>query len=281
LLFRNTSDKAIDHHLLPSIFLYPAIYLDESMTKPESTHKYGFMCGIRILQIVKAHDDIIQRKDNQIERLLSKELADLCFHLFSYPKEITMAMIEEFGEYEYLNIGNNKYVSVTDKSMYKVSLTSKADYLLTHLINDVGYLNLSSMRILLKSIAFSNPNVLSFTPFIKAAYLSYDTPKSFNDSLDSWVTCKILNSLSAFKLIEYVNDRQKPEFLSRLSSLNSERLTTTAKRAFSNGIFNYQDEVKDDIYEIVCSIINSVSKRVNYGGIKHKIEHYLNYWSTK
>jgi len=272
-LNRHIHDKVFDHHLLPSIFMYPMVCFGDTSEHKESTHKYSFLCGVRILQIVYAHDKLVKSGNGSIEPMLSKELSEICNKLFAYPKDIVAAIVEEFGEYEFLRI-NHRSSFTAEKAMYKLCGTDKMEYLLKALLQDVGYLNLASMRIFLKPAALKDQNNARINPFVKAVQLDPDSTRSFDD----WVAYKIINAISTFRLIDYANQHQYYDFHSKLAEIKNERLVKTVKQAYIDGMFNITTELKNNISSIIWQILGSLQSKQKIEYIKNQVNKYLNKW---
>ena len=190
-----------DSRFIPSVFTFPGLEKDEARQEANTYH--GLAMGIRLLQIILAHESIIRQATTTVDRLTTGELSDICTRLFGYSKKAVLSLIEEYGEYELLFLSGVELPIPESPENYQIIPMPKATYLMEKFLYDVGYLNLAAMRAILP-VELLRGDV----PFVLAC--CYDDPD--RDHLPNWVSAKLTNAVAIARAFSLVNLEQQRNF---------------------------------------------------------------------
>jgi len=259
---RNT---VFDNHLLPPIFTYPYVDYTPAVESGLIPRDDYMLLGLRLLQLIHAHETRLLSRTTPTERLTLKVLVGLCSQLFDYPRELVLAMLQEYQQYEFVHLGSMDFPTPTVADALAVYSTSKTDYMLRHFMFDIAYLNLSAMRLPLATrVVSSDP------PFIRAA-----TPDSHlldrhmsgskrRELLLEWIFIKIANTTALFRLLQSLNEQQETTLGSRLSDVEGD-YKQTVKGAMEGdnrvpGMFSFPDKMKRSIMQQSGLILKSIDE---------------------
>lgn len=253
------TNTLFDNHFMPPAFTFPcAKYSPDVAGNIRAVpQRDGLLLGLRILQLSHAHSALIQ-SDRFIEPLTVKEMQELCLKLFDYPNGIVRHLLEEYHEYEFIELMGAGKVS-NDARLTLVSMP-KMQYLLQYLMFDLAYLNLASMRVALSFAALDRD-----FPYFEACTLDSSRPGGLLESdagirpaLTRWVSTKIQNSTNLYRLLFQLNAQQKERAVVRVDRLST-RLRRTVLRAMSGdesvpGMFDFPDTMKKAILSQVLKV---------------------------
>jgi hypothetical protein len=256
----------IDNYFLPSIFCFPYIdWHQHHGNQPVIPNNQGVVWGLRLLQIVAAADRLFH-SDPNFNRLTVKELCDILYDLFSYPRNESSFQIDSFTEYGYIALDGQDFPVYRQPYRLNIKMLPKSQYLLSNIMYDITYLNLSSMIIPLASSAIDTE-----PPFLVAASLETEkNPKSFwrydvSQSLVQWVAAKITNSIALSQLCSSIAKEQKITYhsssvLLRNRSARWNRLLNELEvgRNGIEGIFEYEQTVRGKIKIQTDQLIESI-----------------------
>ena len=109
LPIRGLGNNLFDINLLPSLFCFP--FARENTDEGERSWKvafpkemHGFLAGLRVLQLVRAHDHEINHSRKTGDLLRVRELVKLCKVLFGYEKRLIINLIEELGQFDLITL---------------------------------------------------------------------------------------------------------------------------------------------------------------------------------
>lgn len=239
-----------DCRFCPSIFSYPH-FLDEPGNK-EEPHRDGLLMGLRILQTLKAHQHLFERRDRH-EPIDIGDVVKICQALFQYERDQIVALLNVFVEFDLIRLFGRDASQPRAFERYLVELLPKATYLIDHFIFDIAYLNLAAMRVPISKEAFK---VVGDPYFVATTYNVAD-----HSDLKSWILAKFQNSLSLVRLIEAVSVRQEAVFKQRLGYLKDLKhveLAVTAASLQENGYFtccaSFKKNMESQFHAILTSL---------------------------
>jgi hypothetical protein len=258
-----------DLRFFPSVFRVP--YISESPRSDFKLSTEAMLVGIRLLQIVDAHDALKRRQLGHTP-LQVDHLIHLASVLFNCPRPAVLNLVEEYIEFQLLRtfgrFSSHTQAIVTDD----VSLMAKGKYLLSSAIHDIAYLNLAGMRMVLDSAAFRPED----RPFIRAARFD----PTLHDGLEKWVLAKVLNSISVCRMVKEINESQRKDFNKRISSLKLAEKPLydgIVRQLLSDNIFDKLDAMAPRILGRIEALLRSIALPTNQYNMDLVEEGFLRY----
>jgi hypothetical protein len=210
--FNPTDQIAYDNRLLPSVFSYPYIpWTFSSTIKPNFAN---VMLGVRILQIIRASDQLISELKAE-SRVTIEIVTDLLEVLFpEYSGSICLAMIRDLIEFDVID-ADNMSMSISNQPGKRsvVRLTPKGVYTLDHCMTDVAYLGMSAMRIPMDAAVLITDSEGVPPLFLACSHVGDVRLEMSQRGLIDWIRAKTINSINLVKLLEYL-DRQQMRAIS-------------------------------------------------------------------
>ena len=259
---RSSGGAAFDNHLLPSIFDYPFVDWELSgAIDPPAPALQGVLWGVRILQLVAASEWRARQHERYVDRIMSKEVADVLYTLFGYPRSQTYLLVDQLCEQECIRQGRPDYAAPTTSRRQFVYLMAKGRYILRKFLADIAYLSLCTMRLPLQV-----SKQRSGLPYFVAPRLSAASTIDERDTdLAEWISAKVINSCALVRLISTLNTQQ--EFGARVkSSLLDNRLQEIIEQAVQGvesefeGMFHLPRALEDAVRHQVATA-SAVLKR--------------------
>jgi hypothetical protein len=252
--------KKFDHHLLPTLCMYPHLQFDPATFESNCVPSfYGPMLGIRVMQLIEGYDKYIMRmtQDHMAPAILtSGEVAGILHKLFGYQENIIIDMIEEFAEYEFIGITGDGVPTAELPSRYNIYMMPKLEHVVTKIMYDIAYLNMSALRIPLKRSALE-----AEIPYFVARTVATHGGKS-KTNLVNYVSAKITNSVGLFRLLKSINAAQKEQFETNLAKLDSrEREIIDASIANESriGFFDFLVTMRKNLETSIKLILPSIA----------------------
>jgi hypothetical protein len=257
------TNEIYDSHFLPSIFRFPFYNGATKLKFPKETKCH--LAGIRILQLVDAHSKLNHEKAG-LGDLFSSDLAHILEQLFDYPFSLTISLIEEFGESELLFLRGMKNGIPAKAETYVLDPLPKLTHILRNSLFEISYLNLAAMRIPLSINCLDFKNI----PYFRASSIE-------KEDLSSWVGTKIVNSLSVYRLVSFLNYSEMTKFKSRIEKINKLQFVSICKRARDEGMFELPDKMKVSILRQANKMIKESDPLIN-SGISQFLNDYFIRW---
>lgn len=246
-----STPTTFDNYFLPIISRPPLLQAPHIGNDDDWLQMGSILHGIRMLQIVDAHDSLIKSSEGaRIDRITIGELSDVLYALFKYSKEQTVIFCRELEQYEVFRFTErapaNRRSNITMLTGYP-----KLRFLLTRCLGDLAYINLCAMRCRVAKDALDTPEL--FRP----AFIDYDEARS----LPRWVIRKIVNSVSLLAAMTFINDRQRRQFaVDQGPRMLHGRMKTTIERAIKLGMFRLVEELTPRVLSEIETVARSTGK---------------------
>jgi hypothetical protein len=249
--------QKFDSRFLPSIFRFPFNSALKHGSKQhvtfdsvlEKSKLENVLLGLRILQVVDAHDHYNRKKQRLVNggvvsnRVTVGELARVLKKYFNYEEGLTHRMIDEFVEYQMIEYHHpNLLVASNRQEDNEIVALPKLGFLLNRFIHDLAYLNMAAIRIPLPRGAFDVGS--DQKPYFRA--ISYEEPK---DGLPAWVAGKLCNATGLVRLLKWIDERQEPEVRSRIAENEGKHgeWCDILKIAIERGLHDFVRETQKNI----------------------------------
>lgn len=211
-----------DNVLLPSLFQYPYLSLGEVNPEKDAPRPDYLLLGLRVCQLVAGHERRRRLSQSPIDDLSARQLIELLFVLFQYPRSLSRLTLEEYDEVQIIHLDSGGGPISRNINLHRVQMMPKLEFLLTRMLSDAAYLNLAAMRVpIAKSAATDNPPYIRAVSFDLADGLetNQDTEDQRTVNLAEWVATKITNVVALLRLLKTINDAQRPEAFARMRGL--------------------------------------------------------------
>jgi len=193
--------KMFDNVFITTLVRFP--YSDKRKWTALPISKTYTLAGLRVIQLIEAYEMLYNNGSGQMKFFIpiSTLLSDLDA-LFHYDRDIIISILEEFYEYGYINLDGDELLIPERVERYKAKSTPKMKFIyfssLSTLFNEIAYLNMCSMRLLLNRDYFRKD-----IPFIKA--LTLDDGKV---RISEWTIWKIINSISICRVLKAIHSKE-------------------------------------------------------------------------
>jgi hypothetical protein len=264
-LRRTYANNLFANVFVPNIFRFP-FNKNFPGNKIPPSRTYMLM-GIRIIQLLLKYNYSLDKGTV----ILLNELIDELTNLFDYKKDIMMNFIAELCEYNYIEIIGNQLLFYDDygrnariiiKPVINALFTQQQyddKWLHGNIINNIAYLNMSSMRVLVNKKCLQGE-----LPLFKALSLSDESIP-----MRSWVGWKIANAISMYRLIKKANELEE-KYLSRIKKISINEYRP---------LFAFTDSMKHHLINQINSMLNQVNERDKELIYKFLL-HYSEKWLT-
>lgn len=198
--------KVFDNVFVPNVFRFP--YSGKWPWNPVPKAGTYLLAGLRVLQLLqaKAKIDRVQTEEHKAYGIPIEALLSGLGTRFGYEAEVIFRILEEYAEYGLIMLESVGVFAPTTRTGYRVLGTPKMDFIYAPLrrvgaIYNVAYLNMCAMRTLVNAKALRDD-----VPFFRATTMEGD-----GASLADWIVCKLVNSLSLFRLLREAGDREEAQ----------------------------------------------------------------------
>ncbi len=293
---RVADKRGFDSRFLPSVFRTPFSYwrfaqAKEEKVLPQYSCLNNAVMGLRMLQFIEAGSKLVsdgRRTGQPFERLRIWELCHLLSNLFGYDRETTVLIIEEWVEFQLVELENKSVYSISDLNAEQflhneIIPLPKITYILNNLLAELTYLNMAGMRLVLSADAFagefgySASEATDRVPFVRAA--AYD---EHSDHIEDWMGAKIVNPISICRLITHMDECHRRLFQQRIQDLKSRRLLRVASAAEQQGMFNTGERVRPKIVQAADLALNGLTNFEEasqiLGYVRDDLEAYIRVW---
>lgn len=241
---RRTADRSFfDSRFLPSIFSPPLLRRPEQ-SELESAHEHAALLGVRILQLVRAHE---RNRHRDADPLYGNELAEICSTIFGYPEELTLSLLEEYGEYEFVALKGRDFARASSTHYQQIEPLPKLSAVLDKFLFDLTYLALAAMRMPVSCAALA----------AKPPYLYSGSPDT-RSGLLQWITVKLLNPVALVRLVRAINDSQRGLYAQRVHSVRSERVRACLVQAERDGMFEFPVVMERSVRAQAWAMLESI-----------------------
>ena len=281
---------AFDNHLLPSVFTFPYIEFESLGGHPHQIpNSEGVLLGIRVLQILAANESLVKDLLSNRSHITAKAMSDILFTLFSYPRELTMTLINQFAENEFLGLGGLDFPLYLEPTRQCLYMMPKSVYTLRQFLYDIAYLNLCTMRV---PLAFRKdkrtPNFFIQACLDEAINPTINWDLNVSESLVQWAAAKIINSCSMFRLLSRINKVQKQRYRNQLQFLDQQQkqIAMHAERGqegIFDGMFKFPEKMHIQLLQQIDAMVRSIEEDDPRATevILRLVEDYWSYWGTK
>ena len=279
------NEFSYDNYFLPSIFMYPYAGIGMLDNAEQKIPYESILMGLRICQLLIAHDKRIEMQDGFVERLQVGELISICITIFRYREDMLRAMLEEMIEYEYINVsGNEGFTHASTFYKYKIYTMPKMIKVIKVFMKDIAYLGLAAMRLPINISVLNKSNAR--IPFIYAGTIDKDILHGHGfrgKEVVQWTITKIINSISACRLMAKINEKEEIYAKNKIDVLSNKRSRKTVNFAIQGTggkgsmMFEYVNDLKISIAdEIINGILPSLTTHKNI--IETSIDNYISDW---
>ncbi len=261
--------KIFDNIFIPIIFRFP--YHEDYMWKTEPIAHTYILAGIRIIQLLHAFQYIrdIPSFTYQVPFHFIKNNLE---QLFQYEETIIDLILNELAEAGLIVLVGASLYAPNNSGNYKIETTPKLHILYSNrlqrfnnIFGNIAYLNMCAMRTLV------NINVIHSScemPYFKAMSL-YDD----NTSTTQWAINKILNSISLYRILRFVDEKE----INYAESINKTAEGAQVLQYIKDD--NFINELKNSILRQSFFMVNSF-KSSELKKLKKKLDHYKSYLCT-
>jgi hypothetical protein len=189
---------------VPNVFRFP--YSRKWSWSPAPKANTYLLAGLRVLQLLqaKANLDKIHTEEHSTYGVPIEMLLYGLQTRFGYSEEVVFRILEEYAEYGLVMLESVGVFAPITRTGYRVLGSPKMDFIYTPnrrtgAIYNVAYLNMCAMRTLVNAEALRKE-----VPFFSATTMEGD-----GATLADWIVCKLVNSLSLFRLLREAADREE------------------------------------------------------------------------
>ncbi len=274
VLQRYPGEQVFDNHFLPNIFTFPTVNCKPLCEVEFLFDSIPFLAGLRISQILDnfyAYKNSTEKGNvkKPVNFLTVDDICCIASSMFGYQQDLIVKMIEEFGEYELFRLGGVGLRFAFNTKFYKPQQMPKIKYILSHLIYDISYLNMCSIRTMIPSCFLSKNEFFSAKDYFKVP-------------LRVWVASKIKNAISIYQLINYYNKLDLLNKNNGLSNLGSKKHKLIMQY---NDIYSFILVIKQSIIRQCNSILNEIENRSEFSDLEYILkqltDHENNFWVQK
>jgi hypothetical protein len=116
----NAEPTPLDSKFFPTIFSFPR--LQEGFSDMPN-HDQSMLIGLRMAQLVVSCTELILNKEVEFfDPLIAHELASICEILFGYERQVIYALLEEFAEFDLIQLNGGLYQIPIRRDDYVISV---------------------------------------------------------------------------------------------------------------------------------------------------------------